>query len=563
MSLYTVVFGKRENMKYNRLSFLSVLVALGTMPGVSDAAIRVGNVTRSNAQGYQQVNEQRYQQVTPDAQMAPVELPINVTNQQLAQQIQSGDANAPVTMSQLDSCKMIYPNGTFEWARPTIGMGAGGAPTCTSVVELRVIGQGLNGGDLVVARANLAAGDSFECNISNFPEMTLMTEAGNVEFPADKQPTLEDVKKIMDEEQKQNAALKIIGGVVLGGLAGNVAGKNEAGKDGILGGGKDKITSTVAGALSGGGLMAASTYSGKVAGDMILSTGVNAAAGAVMGNMAASGDSVMRIERCIVGGNETSCLWGYFEETDGLDRGEAAYVSTTNIGDFRTCKTGDKCESADLTGGTVEGYSGNNKGTNAAYTLKEILADGFEKSTKYCLNSEGKMIVETDGCPENNTTRFAKINNAYKVSKRTPAMLVGVEDKGFGYKSSDWYDVKKLYGTNEIVGRDGRGDATTLSQLETEKVNIDNFKPMYRDAADGGIIDMSNKARLKGTLTGAGVGGAAGAFTAYQGAQSEIDERWVSAVREYKDSLQKFYCGTGTRFLSFYNDITVIPKQNQ
>lgn len=562
MSLYTVVFGKRENMKYNRLSFLSVLVALGTMPGVSDAAIRVGNVTRSNAQGYQQVNEQRYQQVTPDAQMAPVELPINVTNQQLAQQIQSGDANAPVTMSQLDSCKMIYPNGTFEWARPTIGMGAGGAPTCTSVVELRVIGQGLNGGDLVVARANLAAGDSFECNISNFPEMTLMTEAGNVEFPADKQPTVEDVKKIMDEEQKQNAALKIIGGVVLGGLAGNVAGKNEAGKDGILGGGKDKITSTVAGALSGGGLMAASTYSGKVAGDMILSTGVNAAAGAVMGNMAASGDSVMRIERCIVGGNETSCLWGYLEETDTIKGEKIAYVSTTEIRDFRICGLNDKCTSADLTGGTVEGYNITNVKTSAAYTLPEIKADNFAKSKKYCLNSKGMMEEDKGECPENNT-RFAKITGASIVSKRTPAMLVGVEDKGFGYKSSDWNDVKKLYGTNEIVGRDGRGDATTLSQSGTEKVNIDNFKPMYRDAADGGIIDMSNKARLKGTLTGAGVGGAAGAFTAYQGAQSEIDERWVSAVREYKDSLQKFYCGTGTRFLSFYNDITVIPKQNQ
>ena len=550
-------------MKYNRLSFLSVLVALGTMPGVSDAAIRVGNVTRSNAQGYQQVNEQRYQQVTPDAQMAPVELPINVTNQQLAQQIQSGDANAPVTMSQLDSCKMIYPNGTFEWARPTIGMGAGGAPTCTSVVELRVIGQGLNGGDLVVARANLAAGDSFECNISNFPEMTLMTEAGNVEFPADKQPTVEDVKKIMDEEQKQNAALKIIGGVVLGGLAGNVAGKNEAGKDGILGGGKDKITSTVAGALSGGGLMAASTYSGKVAGDMILSTGVNAAAGAVMGNMAASGDSVMRIERCIVGGNETSCLWGYLEETDTIKGEKIAYVSTTEIRDFKICGLNDKCTSADLTGGTVDGYDMTNVKTGVAYTLPEIKADNFAKSKKYCLNSKGMMEEDNGACPENNTTRFAKITGASIVSKRTPAMLVGVEDKGFGYKSSDWNDVKKLYGTNEIVGRDGRGDATTLSQSGTGKVNIDNFKPMYRDAADGGIIDMSNKARLKGTLTGAGVGGAAGAFTAYQGAQSEIDERWVSAVREYKDSLQKFYCGTGTRFLSFYNDITVIPKQNQ
>ena len=73
------------------------------------------------------------------------------------------------------------------------------------------------------------------------------------------------------------------------------------------------------------------------------------------------------------------------------------------------------------------------------------------------------------------------------------------------------------------------------------------------------LTAMGNVAK---TLTGAGIGGAAGAYTAYQGAQSEIDERWVAAVREYKDSLQKFYCGTGQRFLSFYNDATVIPRQN-
>ena len=86
---------------------------------------------------------------------------------------------------------------------------------------------------------------------------------------------------------------------------------------------------------------------------------------------------------------------------------------------------------------------------------------------------------------------------------------------------------------------------------------------MYVSAEDGGVIDLDNKARLKGTMIGAGVGGAAGAFTAYQGAQSDIDERWVSAVREYKDSLEKFYCATGNRFISYYNDIAVVPDINE
>ena len=553
-------------MKYNRLSFLSVLVALGTVPCVSDAAIRVGNVSRSNAQGYQQVNEQRYQQTAPVEQAAPVELPINVTNQQLANQIMAGDANAAVTVDQLEMCKMIYPNGTFEWARPTIGMGAGGAPTCTSVVELRVIGQGQNGGDLVVARANLAAGDSFDCNISNFPEATLLPDAGNVEFPADTQPTVEDVKKVMNEEQKQNAVIKIIGGAVLGGLGGNVAGKNEVGHDGILGGGKDKITSTVAGALSGGGLMAASTYSGKVAGDMIMSAGVNAAAGAVMGNMVADGESIMRIEKCIHDGVEKSCLWGYLKKTENITN-KNAYVLISDINTFMVCdNNGDKgCTIADLTGGTVQGYNGKIKPSNKQpYTLRDMYEDQFaQEQTRYCLvNGEMKNQTEVD-CPDEK--RYVKIDNASKVSSRVPAMVVGVEEPKFGFKSTDLNNVKKTYFNNVFVGRSGNGEAAALTdefKLPQEELWA-AFDVMSRDASDGGMIDLSNKARLKGTLTGAGIGGGVGAFTAYQGAQTEIDERWVAAVREYKDSLQKFYCGTGTRFLSFYNDTIVLPKQTQ
>ena len=94
-------------MKYNRLSFLSVFVALGLSPLVGDAAIRVGNAARNNAQGYQQVNTQRYQSEYNTQQQAqaqqPTDLPINVTNQQLAQQIQSGDTNAGVTVEDLET----------------------------------------------------------------------------------------------------------------------------------------------------------------------------------------------------------------------------------------------------------------------------------------------------------------------------------------------------------------------------------------------------------------------------------------------------------------------------
>ena len=125
-----------------------------------------------------------------------------------------------------------------------------------------------------------------------------------------------------------------------------------------------------------------------------------------------------------------------------------------------------------------------------------------------------------------------------------------------GYDSKDWTDLKSKLKTDgkKIVGRTGIGIATSQTFD-----NIDWFKPVYLDAEDGGIIDLDNKARKKDTLIGAGVGGAMGAFSGYQGAQSDIEERWVSEVRAYKDSLQKIYCATGTRFMSYYNDVVVVP----
>lgn len=545
-------------MKYNRLSFLSVLVAMGVMPNVTDAAIRVGNHSRNNAQGYQQVNEQRYQQQNPVAgtNSATVDM---LPSQQMDAQAASGDIKSAVEDTKMDSCKMIYPNGTFEWARPTIGVGAGGAQTCTSVVELRVLGQAEDGGDLVVARANLAAGDSFNCNIDSFPDATLLPEAEKVSFPADTQPTIEDVKRVMDEEQKQNAVVKIIGGALLGGLGGNIAGKNEVGKDSMLGGGKDKIISTVVGTVGGAGLMAASTYSGKVAGDMIMSAGVNAAAGAVMGNIVADGESKMRIEKCNVGGVEQKCLWGFLEETSGV--ADNAYVSTTNIYDFKVCDDGAKCTNKNLTGGTVVGYKESRivNGKSRKWTLEDVYHDGFREVTqKYCIDKQGEMKLDTEAGECINDTRYAKISNAKEVKKRIQAMAVGIKDRPFGYKSFE--DLQNDNASPTFVGRTSSGEETTLPTGLV--ASWSNFKPLEVDSSDGGVIDMTNKARLGGTLTGAGIGGGVGAFTAYQGAQSEIDERWVAAVREYKDLLQKFYCGTGTRFLSFYNDTVVIPRPN-
>ena len=41
--------------------------------------------------------------------------------------------------------------------------------------------------------------------------------------------------------------------------------------------------------------------------------------------------------------------------------------------------------------------------------------------------------------------------------------------------------------------------------------------------------------------------------------QNDIAERLTLATREYNDSLEKVYCGTGQKFLNFYNDEVEIP----
>ncbi|MBR5354817.1 MAG: hypothetical protein IK122_01675, partial [Alphaproteobacteria bacterium] len=62
---------------------------------------------------------------------------------------------------------------------------------------------------------------------------------------------------------------------------------------------------------------------------------------------------------------------------------------------------------------------------------------------------------------------------------------------------------------------------------------------------------------------GAGVGGAMGGFAGYQGAKSEVTDRWTAAVREYEDSLSNFVCMTGTRYLGKYNDYIEIPDMKK
>lgn len=532
---------------------LSIIYALCSVPAF--AGIRVGNASRSYASGYAQVNAQNAVAVqndvtATDGVVGTVELPIRVANANLANQIMRGDTTARATMDDLNSCANVYPNGEFAWDTPTAGRGAGGASACVAVVELRGYQMGVGGTDAVLARANVATGDTVKCNISDFPEISYTADAGQVTFPADNAPTKDDVINVMNQEQKQNAGLKIAAGLVVGGLGGNIAGKNELGHDGVFGGGKDKITSTVVGSLAGGALMAGNAFGGKVAGDMILSTGVNAAAGGVVGNMAASGDSVLRVEDCKVGDSQTTCLWGMVVTGTELAGDKHAFFNISDGASTVVCDANNKnCRATELMNIVLTAYT--DKDLESASTddfarVQSELAYQF-----YLENGEIKSGQHGDGGV------YTPIKSASTMDKQAPALIPFFQDKAFGMRKKDWVDWKSKHSNVDIYGRTSTGNASD----KIGNVSLASFYPVYRTAADGNIIDLGNKARLKGTLIGAGTGGALGAFSAYQGAQSDIENRWASAVTEYKDSLQKFYCATGTRFLGFYNEEIPIPER--
>lgn len=550
---------------------LPCITSLVVAGGV-DAAVRTQNQSRSYAGAYQQVMAMQqaaeyYDQQQPATTASATEsLPVRVASNDLAERIIRGDTSAGVSMTNLENCARIYPSGNFLWDRPTGGHKITSPATCVAVVELRQYIDGIN--DIVLARANIASGDSINCNISDFPESTYTSSAYEITFPSDREPTIDDVVKVMNNEQKKNAGFKIAAGAVIGGIGGNLASSKSVDT------GKKDATGTVVGVLTGGVIGAGSSYAGKVGGDMILSAGVNAAAGGVIGNMVASGNSVLRIEDCTdLNGARTQCLWGILQKETPLKKDEAGFYNISE-GKTAVCKIVNgnyvNCEETTLIGlafGTdykslEDGMADQNflkirNNTQKHYTFNRGGNDDTDKKNTMTLGYSG----DAEGI-------WTPVSAGGRPAERVAAMIPDFKDKTFGTKMSDWYKWRSTYhafASDKILGRDSRGRASELPKPADGSSNwtLYEFYPITVDAADGTIIDLNNKARLQSTMIGAGAGAGLGAFTAYQGAQDEIESRWASAVTEYKDSLQKFYCVTGTRTLSGYNDIAIIPNMSE
>ena len=564
-------------MNTSKLNYLILsLPALATVfplaPAV--AALRINNSSLMQSQSAAAASAARSAMQAYEPQPARV-----ITND-------NGDVQT-ISTADMNACSAIYPNGVFDWVKPTTGLKRGGPATCAALVELRSY---KNTDYNVLATAYLASGDSIKCNVDSFHEFT---PAGReFTYPADNAPTVEDVEKVMAQEQKSNAGMKILAAAVVGGIGGNLVGKADKGADSPLGTNKEKLVSTAIGAAGGAALMTASTQSNNYkVGSTILSTGINATAGAVAGNLMASGDDILKIEKCTLKtsskgdttqsnantdnkdtktSNETSmetvCLYGAYDI--GADSDVDNTVKDNLFYDYKNHQsyhcaeqkegswTG--CTTISLTQITFADLSDNNAQTcEPKQTVSVDCETKVLKNVSVTYRYEDKKITHANG-----TGDLVKISSAQKVGRHVPAMIEFKGSQGmFGIKHSDWL-AKFSSGYTDARIYDTQGKPLTDKNGNEVKINIDNFYPSAQSAEDGDMVDFSNRARAKSTLIGAGGGAALGALSGVSGANAEIQNRWIAASREYEDSLNNVVCATGQRFLSKYNDPIIIPNMS-
>lgn len=550
--------------KLCRISLFSAMLAsITSAPSMSIAALRI-NSTHAGAYNQVMAVQQQYatSQNTPLIQTASAteDLPVAVEDAKLAESIKNNTAES-VTTDDLERCSMIYINGVFKWDVPQSGTRQTLQPQCVAVVDL--VSAETNE---VLATTTLAAGDMMKCNIDVFPQSGYSPRAYEVQFPSDNPPTEKDVEKVLNKEQKQNAGFKIAAAALIGGLAGNALSPKASGDSKVLGTSKDQLAGSAIGALAAGGLMAASSFSGKVAGETIKSTAVNATAGMLVANMGAGmsdNNSVLATTTCKIkdGGKEVEkdCVIGHFYKhgNDIKTSSSTKYYATPDGNTVYRCSENDGTENCTPYSRLLNIVFMAKEGDSAKNLTKIKEEDLSLRGKARWLKDKKMHDVNPDGA---NDIVYYEVNYATEASNQVMAYAVfdNLPSKVFGYTKSD-YDDKLKKDVKGIYRR--YNDAEAGDRLDTDDKYT--FEPAVRSSEDGAIIDLSNQARAKATMVGAGAGAALGGFVGYQGAQTEISERLMVALNEYSASLQNFYCKTGKRVLSLYNGFAEIAPMPQ
>ncbi len=464
-------------------------------------------------------------------------LPIDVKNETLKQRILSNDSTSPVHLIDLQNCANIWNGGVFIWGPANAGTmnNINRNDTCTAVITLRDSNT-----NSILATANVGANGHFKCNIDSFPNESFTEMIQNVTFPADKEPTEEEVRDIMNSERKENAGFKAAAGAIIGGLAGNLAVKSDYGKSALSFGDKDsqqrtkKILGTLGGATVMGGAMYATTQMDTVAGTTAENTIVNATGGAFLGNIysGATGGDSDHIKTIKYNGEEYTV--GRYFDKDAKTETQQLYQLFDNEKEesqFYNCKKNTP--------------NGNNTYTCTISYITPKFSTDVADGQQICLKKSGEntntLSVQT--C-NSITGKYLKLMNVETSSNTKLALgkIATKDKKGKEFTYSAFYETE-----------DGETPKTPLTITQKD------FMPLYTSAGDGGVIDFSNKGRAKATAIGGVGGGAIGGFSGYQQAQSELSDRYTTAVQTYKDSLKKFYCVSGGNVLGFYNEEIIIP----
>jgi hypothetical protein len=459
-------------------------------------------------------------------------LPVRVANRELARAIASGRGEVNIGIRDLENCAMIIPIGRFAWDRPDAGTRAGTGPTCVAEVEMRKLHGNT---DIVLARALVAAGDSIECNIGHFPPEGYTAEAdGNrTIFPADQEPSVADVRRALDREQRRNAGTRTATAAAIGAAGGAMLAPQG-----------QRWQGAGIGAATAGGITYVSTQAGHIWGNVIMGTAVNATAGGLIANIMAVGSSTWAVDDCPEG-TEGSCLFGVYADSRPLGENEAAFFNEQN-GETMVCTDYKDCRNTSL----LQPISINGTATTDWANQRHARGD-ITESGEFCLVN-GNMSSEE--CESDNPKIWHRLDRDARIAtNRRSAVLVGWTQTN---KRHDW---KETCDPANIHAVNPGGNGTTL----IPNAVCNNFTAFELSADDGRVIDITHPGRRTATLIGAGVGGAMGGFAAYQGAQEELMDRWTAAVREYRASLQTIYCGTGTRLLAPYNSTVVIPNIRQ
>ncbi|MDR2686095.1 MAG: hypothetical protein LBB23_05030 [Rickettsiales bacterium] len=534
------------------------------------------------------------------------ELPIRVANHMTEMKIRNGDNSAGVDLDDLHICASISVGATFAWDKPTIKTGIGhidmNKDDCVMEVELRMnrpnkLDPNRNE-QLSLARMNVPYGTIVDCHLDSFPSEGYLPDimAAGVELPADRAPEMADVEKVMNSERKQNAWFKVLGAAVIGGVGGNMLSQGNSGKMvGLKDIGGAGWAKTLGGAAIGaGGMYVAQESMGYQGGTMLESAMMGGAGGAVLGNMTAGltgyGDDVLKFGSCDGKDSDSEeCIWGFVYDTSDMYEnvpvvcdvnfncrlmGELVPNQSTFMLSLSSVNSSRKYFLVDADVKNAGTAASNSSSSSAAApvpannkpwnTTKPVFCRNFKAiNAPTCTKHSDADCIDKKQNSIGNFTNDPGSNGEITPTTTKTNFLIGTCTTG-GTPRRKFLNLaasgcSKPKNTKDFETNCKKDDRKCSDTSISQATSCKEFEPAMISATDGGILDLSNKARNKATLIGAAGGAGVGGFSGYKRAEDEMQQRLFAAQKEWEESQKKFGCYSGAKFFGVYGQPFNVP----